>query len=242
MNARNSSLTGAVVIAVGVALLLDNMGLLGNVVLIDYFPLIATFYGVLWLSRCRRPDHMIWPGVLVAGGILGTLGNLHIIHLTFRQMWPLILIAVGLTMLIGRFHRIPGRYAWANQDVHFASGSRSSSSASTLDEVSVFGEIKRAITSQEFAGGSVKASFGAIKVDLRKAGMVPGKDAIVDCNASFGGIEFKVPETWRVVWQGSAVFGAFDDKTLPPRPEPGVTPPTLVLTGTAAFGGIEVRN
>jgi hypothetical protein len=185
---------------------------------------------------------MIWPGVLIAGGILGTLSNLHIIHLTFRQMWPLILIGVGVTMLFGRFQRIPGRYAWANRDLHFASGSRSSSTASTLDEMAVFGEIKRIVTSQEFSGGNVKASFGSVKVDLRKAGMSPGRDATVDCDAGFGAIEFKIPETWRVVWQGSAVFGAFHDRTLPPRPEPGVSPPTLVLSGTAAFSGIEVRN
>jgi hypothetical protein len=81
-----------------------------------------------------------------------------------------------------------------------------------------------------------------VKVDMRSAGLGLGRSATVDCTASFGGIEFRIPETWRVVWEGAAAFGAFHDKTVPPRPEVGVTPPTLVLTGQAAFGGIEVRN
>ena len=58
----------------------------------------------------------------------------------------------------------------------------------------------------------------------------------------FGGIEITVPRTWKVVMKNAAVFGGCDDKTVPPRPEPGFEPVTLVITGAAVFGGVEIRN
>jgi hypothetical protein len=61
-------------------------------------------------------------------------------------------------------------------------------------------------------------------------------------NAVFGGIEIRVPRTWRVERESAAVFGSFEDKTVPPRPEPGFEPPTLVIRGNAVFGSIEVKN
>ena len=42
--------------------------------------------------------------------------------------------------------------------------------------------------------------------------------------------------------RASAVFGGVDDKTAPPRTTPGVTPPKLIITGFAAFGGIVVKS
>lgn len=247
MRLSSSNATAILLVLIGIAFLLDNMGMFGMVRLADYFPLLFSFYGVVWIAQCRRRDHMVWPGLLIVGGVLGTLGNLRLIHLSFHELWPLIMIGVGISMLVGRQARHDAFNRWRSSgkwksDLNIASGSRSSSASSTLDEVAVFGEVKRAVTSQEFAGGQIKATFGAVNIDLRKAAILPGKEVVIDCNATFGGIELKVPETWRLVWTGSAVFGGFSDKTLPPRPEPGVTPPTLVITGTAAFGGIEVRN
>jgi hypothetical protein len=42
--------------------------------------------------------------------------------------------------------------------------------------------------------------------------------------------------------QGNAVFGAYEDKTIPPRPEAGVEGPTLVVRGGTAFGAVEISN
>jgi hypothetical protein len=66
--------------------------------------------------------------------------------------------------------------------------------------------------------------------------------AVIEANAAFGAIELRVPETWRVSMQGNAVFGAYEDKTIPPRPEPGAETPTLVIKGGTAFGAVIIRN
>jgi Cell wall-active antibiotics response 4TMS YvqF len=105
----------------------------------------------------------------------------------------------------------------------------------------IFSSVKRRIDDQDFKGGDVVAVFGEVKIDLRKAGIASGQ-AVIDVNTMFGGIDIRVPETWNVVMKGAGVFGAFEDKTIPPRTEPGVKPPQLIITGTAVFGAAKVDN
>jgi hypothetical protein len=54
-----------------------------------------------------------------------------------------------------------------------------------------------------------------------------------------GGIHLAVPETWRVTNDVATFMGGAEDKTTPPLEDDA---PTLVLTGFAVMGGIEVRN
>jgi hypothetical protein len=86
------------------------------------------------------------------------------------------------------------------------------------------------------------AVFGGIEVDLREANISPGKEVVVDANATFGGIELRVPYSWEVVTRGMGIFGGYEDKTVPPRPTEGVTPPRLLVTGYAVFGGVSIQN
>ena len=58
----------------------------------------------------------------------------------------------------------------------------------------------------------------------------------------FGAIELRIPETWRVSMQGTAVFGAYEDKTIPPRPDPGIQTPTLADQRRHRFRRSFVRN
>jgi hypothetical protein len=99
------------------------------------------------------------------------------------------------------------------------------------------------VESQGFEGGKVEAVFGGIDLDLTGATITtPDRRAVLRADAVFGGIEITVPRTWRIERIGSAVFGSFEDKTIPPRPEPGVEPPTLVIRGDAVFGAVVIKN
>jgi hypothetical protein len=60
-------------------------------------------------------------------------------------------------------------------------------------------------------------------------------------DAVIGGVEIKIPENWSVVLRGTAVFGGYQDETSQPREDtPGFK--RLFLTGSAVFGGVEVKN
>jgi predicted membrane protein len=112
-----------------------------------------------------------------------------------------------------------------------------------LRETTVFGSLVRRVQTQQFEGGKVEAVFGSIELDLAEAAISSADHtALLDVAAVFGGVEITVPRTWRVVMRTAGVLGGCNDRTIPPRPEPGVETPTLVVTGAAVFGGIEIRN
>ena len=118
---------------------------------------------------------------------------------------------------------------------------RSPGTDGAVGSYAIFSSVKRRIDEQDFKGGEVVAVFGEVKIDLRKAGIASG-EAVIEVNAVFAGVDIRVPETWLVVLRGAGIFGAFEDKTIPPRTDPGVKPPTLVITGTAVFGATKVDN
>jgi hypothetical protein len=168
-------------------------------------------------------------------GALWLLDNLHILIFDFdlgNLIWPLLVIGFGVTLLLKALDRrkyldgvAPGVPAGTGLAGAWA----------------VFSSVKRRIDDQDFKGGDVSAVFGEVKIDLRKAAIASGQ-AVIDVNALFAGVDIRVPETWVVVLKGAGVFGAFEDKTIPPRTDPGVKPPQLVITGTAVFGATKVDN
>jgi hypothetical protein len=47
---------------------------------------------------------------------------------------------------------------------------------------------------------------------------------------------------WYVEMRGVAAFGGYSNKTIPPRLSPGQRIQKLVVTGSAAFGGVVIEN
>ncbi len=234
-----------VLIVFGALLFLDNLGLIPFAHLRAYWPLVFVAFGVVQLNRRRGTCCIVWPWTMIALGILLTLGNIGLRVVNMRTLWPLFLIAVGLSMLFRRpgWGRRPGsdRRPYGN----FAPGERfqGRTSDNIHHENAAFASINRRVDSPNFEGADLNVTFGELKLDLRGATIsTPNKQAIVETNASFGAIKLRVPESWKIVVEGSAVFGAYEDKTVPPRPVPGIDPPTLIIRGNASFGAVEIEN
>jgi len=121
-------------------------------------------------------------------------------------------------------------------------------SENRVHETAFFFAARQRVETQDFQGGELVAGFGSIELDLTLASMQPAADgggapmrrAVLEASA-FGSIEIMVPRNWRVIREGTGIFGSYEDKTIP-RPEPGVEPPTLVIRGGAVFGSVEIRN
>ena len=88
-----------------------------------------------------------------------------------------------------------------------------------------------------FEGVDVKAGFGAVRIDLRKAHIQA--DALIRLDCSFCGVEILVPEGTVVKIATDASFGGIDD-TRKFKPADG--PVTLYISGQISFGGIEIKN
>lgn len=254
----NASIGAIILIAIGAVLFLDNLGLVPFANIRDYWPLAISAWGIAMLSRNRGGCGLVWPWTLISIGALLTLGNLHIIRMNAGSIWPIFLIAAGVSMLLRRTGWDWG-CGWgpgwgsrwstmhdAGRERHFfGPGERLSRkfNANILRLNVSFGGVNRRIDSPTFEGANLNCSFGELKVDLHGATIsTPNREAIVYINASFGAIKLRIPETWKVVVHGTAVFGAYEDKTVPPRPVPGVDPPTLIVRGNAAFGAVEIEN
>ena len=92
--------------------------------------------------------------------------------------------------------------------------------------------------SSNFKGGKASAVFGGIELDLRGS-QLKDNNGFLDVTALFGGVDIKVPDNWRVEMQGTPLLGGIENST---KPNPNSSAPVLKISGTAIFGGIEVRN
>lgn len=253
-------LVGVIIVFIGVLLLLDNLGIPGIGDVWRFWPVILIAVGLSRIVDNPSPSGMIW-GVVVAGaGALILLDHLGVLRVSFNIFWPVIVIGFGLSMLARNFGQGYGRGPWgggpggsgppAGQGGPGAPGGPgptsgypygSGISAPDFHLWAMFGGGRRRIDSKQFRGGDVLAVFGGYNIDLRDAVMADGK-AVVDANAMFGGVDIWVPQNWTVEVVGHGIFGGFDDKTMPPRINPGDKPQHLVVTGYAMFGGVTVKN
>ena len=197
------------------------------------------------------------PGaVILAIGAIFLLNNMGIVNAGhFFQFWPLILIFAGLVNLANPCRRIwgaillvsgvllqlnqlgYGHFSWgemwplaliaagafamwsALQARKMAEGLNANNAdpRTTLNESAIFGGIEKRLNAKEFRGGQLQSLFG--------------------------GIELRVPETWYVAARGQGIFGGFKDSTRYSGPGDGDKPKkTLIIVGTAIFGGVEIRN
>jgi hypothetical protein len=102
--------------------------------------------------------------------------------------------------------------------------------------VAIMGGIELESRARAFRGGSMLAWFGGIEADLRKAELAP--NARLTIGALFGGVDVRVPPTWRIDSTGRAFAGGVsDDVPAPADPEA----PTLVVASTAVLGGVSIR-
>jgi len=228
---------GVLLITAGCLLFLDNLSILPYETADSFWPLVLCVLGGIAFYRTCSTAVKVWAATGFVAGILLVLGNFHIIHATVEMLWPMALIAAGITMMIYRLR-------WREFKDRFSVGSNMSGGGSEnmAQEYAVFSHVRRRMESTAFEGGEFTAVFGAIEYDLRWASMGAEKRVVIEANTAFGSIELRVPEAWKVQLEGTAVFGQYEDKTIPPRPEPGVPTPTLVVRGGTAFGAVTLRN
>lgn len=219
---------GVLLVVFGTLVLLDHMGVFPIYRLWRLWPLLLVVAGAVRFLEC--PTTRVFSALLTLAGTLLLLGNLGYVRLSWGELWPMILIALGLAMIMGRM-AIPKMPSTGPGDPN------------TVTASTMFGGVERRITTSNFTGGTVTATFGGVELDFRAAD-IEGEEAVLYVEAIFGGIEIVVPERWMVIYEGQSIFGGYSDETRPPLPEvPGApAKKRLILRGQAMFGGITVKN
>jgi len=184
------------------------------------FSLFPMLIGVLLLSR----RHIFWGIFFLLWGLIGLFSGF--LHVDFAALFfPLLIVALGVSILF----RSPERYA------SFSGGK---SDQNFIKESVNFGALEKSYTSQNFSGGKIETAFGGMKVDLRQVKLAK-EGATLEVNAVFGGGEILVSRDMHVQASGTGVFGGWNNnfETTSKSSEP-----VLKITGSAVFGGVEVKN
>ncbi|HEX4075710.1 MAG TPA: DUF5668 domain-containing protein [Candidatus Acidoferrales bacterium] len=111
----------------------------------------------------------------------------------------------------------------------------------TFDQAVILSGFKRRITSQRFRFGKATAVLGGFHLDFTRADM-DGNRAVLHIDTVFGGGEVRVPDTWRIVIEATAIAGAFVDETYPQPANAWAPPKQLIVRGSAVFGGVTIKN
>lgn len=210
-------LVGALLVLAGVVLLLDRLDVLrASNVWSVLVPTAVVAVGAAALALVPRA--WFGPVIVIAAGGLWLLDALDVVR---ESPWtfalPVAVAVLGLSILLA-----------------------STAGGDDADRVRLFvffwGGDRRSL-SQQFRSASLTAVFGGIDLDLRAAA-VQGR-ARVDIFTMFGGVEIKVPPTWRVQMVTLPVFGGTDDKTVAPLAPDA---PVLDVHAVTIFGGATLKH
>lgn len=215
-------------IVVGLAFLLDNLGLFDSHFLWDFWPIIFILIGFSKLKKGTRHDKFSG-GIFMAMGVIFLLTNFHILRWhSIWQFWPLILIFVGISILMR--HR-EGRNAPQNGD---------STPSDRIDAVAIFSGTEKLVTTTNFKGGNISAVFGGCKINLTGAELAEG-DHTLDIFTLFGGTELFIPKDWNLVINATPIFGGFEDSRKNVEIENLSKTKILHIKSLTLFGGLEIK-
>lgn len=215
-------ITGIIILTIGIGALLSALNLIPFWAWFDtWWALLVIIGGVFILLGDLRRNY-IWGTAVLLIGVLLQLKALGAVDFNFFSLIvPILLIAAGLTVLLHT--KVQPAIKSTNHDA---------------DDISViFSGSESKNKSKKYKGGRVTSIFGGASLDLRDA--VIEKEATLDVFVVCGGVEIKVPREWKVVVKAAPIAGGIENKS---EGSDNDKAPVLVITGTVALGGVEIKT
>lgn len=232
--------TGIILILVGAVILLKRVGVYIPSWLYDWSAIVVLaglisgmkvrFRGVSWI-------------IIMAVGLFFMSDELIKDVEIRRFLWPGLIIGIGILFIfrpkISSLSQDPllnfKPKQKADNETEFPP-----SSEDRIDSTSVFGEVKKMVTSKNFKGGEIVCFMGGSQINLTQAD-IQGP-VFLEVTIVFGGAKLVVPPNWEIRSETVAVFAGIEDKRnlLPgSKFDPDKV---LILSGTSVFGGIEIKS
>jgi hypothetical protein len=111
--------------------------------------------------------------------------------------------------------------------------------AQRVDRTVIFGSAEVRAAGMHVSGGNLSCVFGSIRLDLREATLA-APEVKLEFFVLFGGVELRVPASWRVLSDAQPILGSVDEVGVPPALSDAS--PTLRLSGTVIFGELELER
>lgn len=239
-NQNDRFYTGIILILVGAVILMKRVGVFIPSWLYDWSAIIVLvgiisgikvrFRGVSWI-------------IMIAVGLFFMSDELIKDVEIRRFLWPSLIIGIGILFIFRP------KVSSLSQDPLFNLRPKNKpdnenefppSSEDRIDSTSVFGEVKKTVTSKNFKGGEVVCFMGGSQINLTQAD-IQGP-VFLEVTIVFGGAKLVVPPNWEIRSETVAVFAGIEDKRnlLPgSKFDPDKV---LILSGTSVFGGIEIKS
>ena len=211
---------GVTIIAVGVMLLLDTLGVPGlNNILSTWWPIFVILAGLV--SLINGPKNYLWPVILVVFGTFLQLNELGILGFSpWQIIWPTLVIMIGLSIIFDKGRKIKNVNKSERQDI-----------------VAVLGGNEQKNNSTNYKGSKITAIMGGAMLDLRKATIE--KEATIEVTTFCGGIEIRVPKNVIIKDQTNSVLGGVENKVDAPESEKA---PIIHIVGDVILGGLEIKD
>lgn len=228
---RGRLLVGLILVLLGVLLIFERAGLIGDFNVWSLWPLFIVAVGFSILSSSDRGNLGGW--IVIGVGVVLLVQSLDVFSFNLWSVFgAIVLVAIGLSIILRRDLPIPGGERHESE-----SGIRG---APNLDDVisvtTLFNERRIVSTATAFRGGSLTLIFGDVDLDLRRAQLSPA-GAVLNVTTIFGDMDIDVPPGWAVHIDGTTILGDVKDRTTPVTDPAG---PRLVIRATTIFGDIEV--
>ena len=220
-------LWGLVLVAVGVILGLNAMGVTNIDLLFDgwwtLFIIVPCFLGLF--SPGDKTGDLI--GLLVGVFLLLCAQGVLDYAMLWKLALPVIVVLIGLRLIFGGI-RDPQQEKIIKE--------LKSNGKDLKNGFAAFSGTDLNFNGEPFEGAELTAVFGGVKCDLR--GAVMNSDAVVKASAIFGGIDLIVPEGVAVKVRSRSFFGGVDNKHPQPTAQSLVT---VYVDATCVFGGMDIR-
>ncbi|MEO6080310.1 MAG: LiaF domain-containing protein [Steroidobacteraceae bacterium] len=225
---------GLGILVLGLALLLDRLGLFEAGQLLKFWPVLIILFGASIVWQAMR------------GELVGAQRS---------ERWFLSPGLVILLVVVGVAANHSG-FNFSNRD--------SKTGDDSVGVHAIFGQSRMSSTAARFQGASLTSVMGQSVLDLRQAKLADGERADIDVFAVMGEAQLVVPPNWVVISDVLPVMGRVSDRrpgaTIRTRrdrgdhqnddlPEPSAVtvplapnPPRLFVHGTILMGRLDIRS
>ena len=227
MKKLGNVLWGVIIIAIGVVIGLNALGLTNINIFFDgwwtLFIIIPSFIGLV-----KEEDKTASLIFLIVGIVLLLCAqDILSFRIIGKLIFPFILIMVGASLIFKDT---------INKKVSDKIKGLNSNKNNFEEYCAVFSSQKVDLNGQEFKGANVDAVFGSVDVDLESSTIT--KDQIINANAIFGGINIKVPQNVNIKIKSTPIFGGVSNKVKTKYEE---NLPTIYINSVALFGGVDIK-
>lgn len=220
---------GVLLILAAVYIIVNSFGFMPNVSVVRLG--VAVICGVVFFKSLAG---------LEFGGMLFSLAILLILFdeqlgITAITPWPVLMAAllgsIGLNMIFG------SRFTESKKRNHGLAEYKETDYVSG-DEIRIggmFGAYKKTVSSDNFKKASVNCRFGGMEISFDDAVIQSGQ-AVIQLDISFSGVEFYIPQSWKVENHTEGMCGGFHEH----RSHSSDEGPTIVFEGNVTFSGVEI--